>query len=361
MQKHKTLEELQRLIQNKTATSPVSGIFEYVFKNQEGWEWLYPYCPTVDILLEMENGSLFLLPKFWWDYNTSDMIIRRLSKYLDAEMKKHKYELQTLIGTLDLEYNPIYNVEEDTLETYSGDGTNKSERKEQGEGSSKGKNTTDDITDTDYGAVTENTDTIYGSSTDTTKNTSKNEYGSSTDSTNTTNTNVYGATSGDYTTTNGVAPMDSSEFNNATQETNKHSEKSHTDDLTQTSTITNGSKTDNITQNATVTNGGRTDTESRNVEARRDTIDRVVDGVSSTSYANNVLANVDGVTTTSYTKHIIRKGNIGVTSAQELIKQQREIAKFSIEEVIIAIFISVFCIGIYEDTDSIAHDTVWED
>lgn len=41
------------------------------------------------------------------------------------------------------------------------------------------------------------------------------------------------------------------------------------------------------------------------------------------------------------------KGNIGVTTTQEMIRQEREVSQFSIYDYIVASFKSRFCIGVY--------------
>lgn len=323
MRKCRTIREIQQAIQKLTETS---GIFGNTFKNTTKFDWILPYCEGVDNLLILEKGGLYLIPSLWTNPQPSIAELNTLGIAVRMEIIKHEYELKKLIATLDLEYNPIHNVDEDTTETYSGDGTSKNERKESGKGENKGKNTTDDILNTTYGTYQEKTNTTTGEEVDTS---------------NVTDTNEYGRTAGQSTVSNNVAPMDSDIFHSDTQNIDNHNTDAHIDKLSQVS-------------NNTI--GAREDSSVHTVNAREDINDRVIDNVSSTSYSNSILSNIDGITTTSYSKHIVRKGNIGVTSSQQLITQEREIARFSIYQVIIDIFTFALCNGCYYDTDSVACD-----
>lgn len=351
MRERRTVKEIQETIQEVTETS---GIFGNTFKKTTYFQWLLPYCEGVDYILCTEKGSLFLLPTYWIPLKPNAAQISFLAVAVRNEMLKHEYELKKLIATLDLDYNPIYNVEEDTMETYIGDGTSKNERKdsgegdnttknerkENGEGGDKLKNTVKDILNTTYGTYQEKTNTTIGEETDTS---------------NVTNTNEYGRTTGQWDTSNNVAPMDSDIFHSDTENVNNHHEDAHTDKLGQISSNTIGA---------------REDSSVHTVNSREDINNKTIDNVSSTSYSNKIISNTDGtttysnkltsnaegVTTNSYIKHIVRKGNIGVTSAQELIKQEREIARFSIYQEIVNIFVFALCNGCYIDTDSCARD-----
>lgn len=318
-----TIREIQTKIQEITKTS---GIFGHSFENRNGFQWLIPYCEGVDTLLIVEDGSLKLIPSLWFHSTPTPDDMNNLIVAVRVEMLKHEYELKKLIDTLDLEYNPIHNVDEDTIEIYKGDGTNKNKRVEDGKGGTKGHSATNDITDTSYDALEENTNITVGSHTDT---------GSVTDK------NVYGQRKSTSNGTNNIAPFDSESFLSNTQENGS---------------VTNNEYTDNLTQTTNSTIGARNDSTVHSVNAHDDKIDRVIDTVNTTSYTNNIVANIDGTTSTSYSKHILRKGNIGVTSTQQLITQEREIARFSIYQEIVNIFINSLCIGVYNEKYSVARD-----
>lgn len=326
MRKLRTVEEIQEAVSVKTETS---GIFQSTFYNKYKLEWILPYCEGLDNILVNEYGGLYFAMRFWSDINITNEQVTKLQTALLYAILQWEYKLKKLINTLDLEYNPLYNVEEDTLETYTGDGTVKNEKKENGNGDQKSNNKTSDLNHLNYGTYQEKTNTTLGE---------RNDSGT------VTNTNDYGNTAGQYTTSNNVAPMDSDEFHSDTQNRNNHNEDAHTDTLTQISSSISGAEEDSAVHT---------------INAREDSSNRLMDAVSSISYANNIISNTDGVTTTSYTKHIIRKGNIGVTSSQQLIEQERNIADFSIYKIILDMFVNEFCIGIYVDTDSCACDTEW--
>ena len=325
--KCRTVKQIQAAIQKITETS---GIFMYTFKDNEIFEWILPYCDIVDNILCIEKGSLYLISNLWINENATLSEICCLTTAVRMGILKHEYELKKLIETLDIQYNPIHNVDEDTIETYIGDGTNVGKKIENGRGDNKSKNTTDDLTHMTYGTYQEKTNTTVGEETDT---------GSET------NTNEYGRITGQWDTSNNVAPMDSDEFHSDTENVNNHHEDAHNDTLKKETSNTIGAREDNSVHT---------------VNAREDDSDRVIDSITSTSYSNNILTNTDNTTSTSYSKHIIRKGNIGVTSTQQLITQEREIARFSISQEIINIFVLELCNGVYKD-DCFARDTEWGD
>lgn len=323
MRKCRTVKTVQMAIKAQTGSS---GIFSATFQNATQFNWIKPYCVGVDNLLTIEKGNLTLIPALWVNEQPTDTELTALQLAVAMEMISHEYELKKLIATLDFEYNPIHNVDEDTTEIYTGDGTSRNERKENGEGGSKSKNTTDDISNISYGSYQEKTDNTIGSETDT---------GSIT------NTNQYGNTAGQVTISNNVAPMDSDIFHSDTQSIDNHNADAHNDTLKQESSSTIGAREDKSVHT---------------IDSREDINDRTIDGITSSSYSNQVIANVEGITSTSYSKHIIRKGNIGVKSSQALIVEEREIARFSIYQEIINIFTFALCNGVYTDTDSVARD-----
>lgn len=335
MNRIRTVEQLQQMLRNRGEGASYTGIFDWTF--QTDFDWLIPYKEVVDNLLRLENGSLQLLKRFWLlktqKDNTGHITFEdeaglvNLAEFLRDVMSSHEYELKKLIATLDLEYNPIDNVSEDTLETYVSDGTNQSRENGSNKSAQKNNNTENEIIDSNYGAYKDTINTAYGERTDTST---------------TTNNNTYGSTGTHSQQSNNVAPMDSDEFHSDTQNIGYGTTDEHTDKLQQTTSTTNGAQNDNSTHSIT---------------AHTDTEDHTKDGVSTTSYSSTNMKDITGATTASYSKHILRHGNIGVTSSQELIRQEREIANFSIYERIREIFVENFCMQIYADTDSVAYET----
>lgn len=332
MERIKTVEQLQKMLRNRGEGASYTGIFDWTF--QTDFDWIIPYKEIVDNLLRLENGSLQLIRRFW--LRKTEIIdgnivyedvdgLTNLSEFLRDVIKSREYELQKLINTLDLEYNPIDNVFEDTTETYRGDGTNTNKENLDSRSAQKANTTDNTISDMNYGKQSEKETT---------------QYGERVDNSEITNTNKYGATGGETQLTNNVAPMDSDIFHSDTQSRGYNNTDEHTDVLKQASTQTSGSQNDSTT---------------RTVDTRTDTNDVTKDVVNTTSYSSGTLKNFDGVTTTSYTKNIARHGNIGVTSSQELIRQEREIAAFSIYERIRQIFVDNFCMQLY--ADSVACET----
>lgn len=307
-----TVEEMQQHLIRKTS-EPRTGIFNYTFRDKEDFEWIYPYCKQVDGILTLNSGDLPLINKFQ-KFNNSisydaawSEVIEDVAFYLQIVIQSHEYELEKLIATLNLEYNPIYNVEEHTTEIYSGDGTSKNDTNVNHTDTNGG----NESTKTEYGTLTENTNTTINAHTDTTSgNTNDN----------------YGKTAGQYTTSGNVAPFDSDVFHSNTQDVNNHNEDARTDSHTTNNNINYGEQSQKDT---TTTN------------AHTDTVTHTVDFTNT----KNGTTNQNGVTTTSYAKTIERVGNIGVMSSQNMIQQERDIARFSIVQEICNIFIINFCQG----------------
>lgn len=294
--KVKTISDLQTAI--RTFRPKETGILSYIFTRLDGngelvpyvgMEFLFPYVKDTDILLENENTTQQLLRRFQWDIPNSpidSVKLNNLTVYLISFFNAHKYELETLIGTTQFEYNPIDNVSEDTTETYQGDGTEKGDQ---------------------------NRTLNYAQD----KTTTNENLGSRVDSGSSSGSQNKGKTAGQFTQSNNVAPYDDDIFHSDTQNINNHSEDAATDTTSATTNTTQGAQENNYT----TTRNARNDTDN---------------------------LNIDMVNTTSYTKHILRHGNIGVTSSQQLIQSEREIAHFSICEEIRRLFASACLIQVYE-------------
>ena len=196
--------------------------------------------------------------------------------------KSNYYKYKTLIATTNFVYNPIWNV----------DGT-----------------VTEEMTRTPNLTTTStDTTTTTASGTDTTTN-SGNDKTATTGSNTTTNsgqdstqTNVLASNE----KTSNVAPFDAENFKKLSNDT----DKSNSDT---TATTTHGLKvTENDDSTATTTHG------------------LTVENSNST---NSTTENSAGTTTTGNEKIITkntRSGNIGVTSTQKLISEERDVAEFNI-------------------------------
>lgn len=290
--KVKTIADLQTAIQQNYPVN--DGVMQFAFSKYNAgeealpsFEWLYPYCTDVDHLLYEENKSMEIVRGFRFTSGGDDMQAKttRLKMYLQSFFRAHQYEIVTLIATTEFEYSPIDNVSEDTIETYQGNGTEKG-----GQNRKLG-----------YGTDQTRTNENIGSRVDS---------GSSSGSQN------KGKTAGQFTLSNNVAPYDDDIFHSDTQNINNHSEDASVDTTSTTTNTTQGAQENSYT----TTRNAHDDTDSLNID----------------------MAN-----TTSYTKHIIRHGNIGVTSSQQLIESEREIAHFSICEEIRRLFASACLIQVY--------------
>lgn len=310
-----TIAQLQKVIQNSTLLKgSFDGIIEFTFKDVEKYEYIADYLTVIDKLLALENGSMDMLRQFWIKeiertytinnekeirYVVDDEQLGLISTYLKNFMDAHEWEIKKMIGTLNFEYNPIDNVAENTTEIYRGDGTENEDAKRA-------------LT---YGIHQTRTNDNYGTQTLTSSGT---------------NTEKIGNTGGEYTTTHNVSPFDDDIFHSDTQDHNFHSE-----DASENSGTTSNSETRNQYED--------THTTTRNARDDKDNLDR------------------DVVTTTSYTKQIIRHGNIGVTSSQQLIQSEREIAQFSIAEYIKNLIVGVFLVHVYQSPDYDCACARWEE
>ena len=101
-----------------------------------------------------------------------------------------------------------------------------------------------------------------------------------------------------------------------------------------------GTETTDTTDELTRT-GTDTDTETLNLT---DTERKTGEGLTSTSKNGTRTDNL----TEEYTETKTRGGNIGVTSTQSLINQEREVARFSFIEVVCKTITDAVCMGVYD-------------
>lgn len=213
--------------------------------------------------------------------------------------KSNAYKWATLFNTTNLDYNPIWNVDANESETIERDLEGSKTSSFQGSNSNT---TTNNLTDTVQEA-TENTRTL---------DTETNDDNTRTLDTSTTNNN-FGK----------LAGFNSNTYNNVTNNSGTQE-----DDGT-------------ITDNRTITDGGTI----HDLGSHGNTTTKT--GTVSDSGTNSGSNTDTDTVTETITNTKIRHGNIGVTMTQQLIEAERNVAKFSIYEVISNDFKHYFCIMVY--------------
>ena len=212
---------------------------------------------------------------------------------------KHYRTFEKWINALNIDYNPLENY--DRMEEWSDAGSR-----------------TNTGTVSDIGSRT-NTGTVSdtGSITNT-----------GTQSTNTTGKDNFTG-SGNSTNTDEISAYNSASFQNDKKNTTNSSNSS------KTNTTTNSTRTDNLTESNSNT---RTDnlTES-NSNTRTDNLSE-----------SNSNTRTDNLSEKTNSNRIGRAhGNIGVTTSQQMLQSELDIAKWNIYEQITDLFLSEFCIMVY--------------
>lgn len=135
-----------------------------------------------------------------------------------------------------------------------------------------------------------------------------------------------------------------------TTESTKES-TAETEDAVSGSKIANGSQ-DSTTENKTAgfnssdyAKHDKSDVDSSWSETDTNSTRRTVNDTGSESGSTTESGTTSGNESEEYTR--VEQGNIGVTSTQQLIKEEREVAMFEIDEVIINDFKKQFCILVY--------------
>lgn len=88
------------------------------------------------------------------------------------------------------------------------------------------------------------------------------------------------------------------------------------------------------------------ETETRNLEASGESTHDTM-GFNSTSWSNSDRNRSNGTDTGTVTRERVEQGNIGVTTTQQMIKEQREVVEFNVVQRIIDDFKMRFCILVY--------------
>lgn len=273
----------------------------------------------VDNYLNEHFGDLEVNPKFAYR-NVNDRFIvvkpynlrTAVIQAIDSLFAENMYKYETLFNTLSLEYNPIWNVDSEETATETRDGRTEA---------------------TAYGAVTKTMTNASRTNQYThgaEKETTKNPQVAVTEQRGAVNT-TSGIQSGNKveTTTNFNTQMnDTADWYNhdrsekVTQPYSEYSNKGqHTDTITTPAHNVELDK-DSFTDNETL--GSHTDTEGTNQHT---------DTVTKQPYEDET--------------HIVRQGNIGTTTTQQMITEERELAKFSLLDVIVKDFVKALCISVY--------------
>lgn len=273
----------------------------------------------VDNYLNEHFGDLEVNPKFAYrNVNNRFIVVKPYNlrtsviQAIDSIFAENMYKYETLFNTLSLEYNPIWNVDSEETATETRDGRTEA---------------------TAYGAVTKTMTNALRTNQYThgaEKETTINPRVAVTEQRGAVNT-TSGIQSGDKveTTTNFNTQMnDTADWYNhdrsekVTRPYSEYSNKGqHTDTITTPAHNVELDK-DSFTDNETL--GSHTDTEGTNQHT---------DTVTKQPYEDET--------------HIVRQGNIGTTTTQQMITEERELAKFSLLDVIVKDFVKALCISVY--------------
>lgn len=275
----------------------------------------------VDNYLNEHFGELEVNPKYAYRSSSGDRFVvvkpynfrTSVLQAIDSLFAANMYKYETLFNTLSLEYNPIWNVDSTETATETRDG-----REETTEHGAK--------TTTYTNALRNNTYT-HGAESETTSNpnvVTTNERGSVTET-----TGVQAGSQKVETTTNFNSQMNDTVdwYNHDRSEkvtkpyTEFHTTPTHTDITT--------------VEEHNVSLSKQPYTDSENLGAHTDT-----EGVGKYS---------DKVTKKPYedVTNIVRQGNIGTTTTQQMITEERELAKFSLLDEIAKDFVKALCISVY--------------
>lgn len=236
-----------------------------------------------------------------------------------------KYKYTKLLETMFYNYNPIWNV----------DGTETTTEE-------KNQNTVHNIT-TNVSRQQTQTVSTANNQTQTISGTTSGSV-SSTDTEDTTNSTAHGETvttteKPGSTITHSVAPYDSTDTTTATTDTaggeNKTTEAHSGTDTTTIDTDRTTSKTESGSNSQTTTYSGQPDTVTTTYSGNPD-VTTVVDSEQHSGDPDERIT--------------IRQGNIGVTSTQSLIQQEREIVDFDIIGNFLHDCSNLICLNVYIDT-----------
>ena len=276
----------------------------------------------VDMLNEwckFNHGSLQIRPLIEDSLKTdADVIRKRVTNLINVR----KYKYTRLYNTTLLEYNPIenYSMTEEGTDTTSASGTKTDDLGAYSDTTSG----TDTNTITD--AKTEKIGTYVDSNTSTTTNDIAKL---------TTTTNNVATDTGTETHERKVAPFDSDTYSEQELNTDTFKDRKNS---TNTETTVN-QHTDTTTKQDTTTGGAR---ENSTTTTTTDSLQHgMLHDISARS--NLYTDESSGTTTHKFT----RSGNIGVTTSQQMLESERDIALFNFIGIVAHDIIKSICICIY--------------
>lgn len=276
----------------------------------------------VDMLNEwckFNHGSLQIRPLIEDALKTdADVIRKRVNNLVNV----NKYKYSKLYDTTLLEYNPIenYSMTEEGTDTTTANGT-----KTEDLGAYS-----DTTSGTDTTTITDSKTEKIGAYEDASTSTITNDIAKLT-----TNTNNATTDTGSETHERKVAPFDSDTY--AEQELNTDTFKDRRN-VTDTET-TVSQHTDTTTRRDTATGGARENSYTTNTT---DSLQHVMSH-DINSRSNLYADESNGTTTHKFT----RSGNIGVTTSQQMLESEREIAIFNFIGIVAHDIIKSICICIY--------------
>lgn len=264
--------------------------FENLFDNITMFTDFVTYKDLSFLLLNLKRKNILIWESQNDDYSDT---FNNLKQFINVHMKTNAYKYYKIVESTKLEYNPIWNV----------DGTETTDTTR-----------TPNITHGKTGTDTTTTETKNNQTITADKETKNNQ--SITNNTTIKNNQSQTVTETPNTAkenNKGVTSYDSATFNDSEKTVEK---------LTgNTKTVTDYSGTAD-TENTTTSYSGNADKETTTTtySGNADTV--------TTNYTAGVTETETGTDTTNTT--VTRQGNIGVTSTQNLIKQEREIANLNI-------------------------------
>lgn len=344
---------------------------EWTEKQTNPAQILYPVLSDVDAWADLPNTFTadmiytYLLHKYrsvlMFDYNISD-----LTALITIWNEQNRYKFDGLSATTKLTYNPIENYNRTETETSERTpditwetGITETPSVVNTQRVTRTPNVTEtdthDLTRTETPRVATSQQVTHTPNTTETEthNLLQTEGG-------TTGNTVTGTTTGTSGATGKIAPFDSAVFNNATQ-----NDVTATDTESKTETTTHGktiADTGTVTRQETGTDTTRTITETptgTNTTADTGTLTRRTAGTDTTetvttptgTNTTDKTETETGTDTTERTAHV--SGNIGVTTSQQMIEQERAVVNFAfldyyLHELITAFGVGVFSVDIWE-------------
>lgn len=313
-----TVEQVQDYCQNKFSM----GLIEHTVDTITEWQdkdKFKVYANIADTIMTDMYSDVMVNRRYNFDVNND--ISQRLVNNVKSVILSNKYRFTTLMNTLDLEYNPIRNYDMEENETI---------------------NVSDEVNNensqvVNYGAQTENVTETIGGETETnihnigTETTTLNETIGTQE--NTTSTN-YGSQSNSSETSDSTVPFNETDYTNTNKKIETSQVGAHTDNTTQNIGEQQNSKTE--------TKDGKTDTDTRTSKDRTNTTqtDRSV-------YTDTTENSTSGTSSSDTSRKLTRSGNIGVTTTQQMIRAEREVAEFNFSEVIAKLVANSITIGVW--------------